>query len=136
MDVMISRKNLSVQEDLNKKLNIQIKDLKEDIVTLQIREMDMYEKKNILEKKLEIAEAETITVRSHLELANRRIEDLQMALNCDTESESSSIPYSDSYQDDLDVFLMNHRRRMAEQKEEERKIRESLLRENNYDDSE
>merc|ERR1711862_1031384 len=110
-------------------LNTQMKDLKEDIVTLQIREMDIIEKKNILEKKLEIAEAETITVRSHLELANRRIEDLQMALNCDTESESSSIPYSDSYQDDLDVFLMNHRRRMAEQKEEERKIRESLLKE-------
>merc|ERR1719245_1130600 len=136
MDVMISRKNLSVQEDLNKKLNIQIKDLKEDIVTLQIREMDVYEKKNILEKKLEIAEAETITVRSHLELANRRIEDLQLALNCDTESECSSLPYSDHSQDDLDVFLMNHRKRMAEQKEEERKIRESLLRENNYDDSE
>ena len=98
--------------------------------------MDVNEKKNILEKKLEIAEAETITVRSHLELANRRIEDLQLALNCDTESESSSLPYSDHSQDDLDVFLMNHRKRMAEQKEEERKIRESLMRENNYHDSE
>ena len=95
-EVIISRKSLSVQEDFNKKLNIQIKDLKEDIVTLQIREMDVNEKKNILEKKLEIAEAETITVRSQLELANRRIEDLQLALNCDTESECSSIPYSTS----------------------------------------
>ena len=135
-EAIISRKNLSVQEEFNKKLNIQIKDLKEDIVTLQIREMDVNEKKNILEKKLEIAEAETITVRSHLELANRRIEDLQLALNCDTESECSSLPYSDHSQDDLDVFLMNHRKRMAEQKEEERKIRESLLRENNNHDSE
>ena len=135
-EAIISRKNLSVQEDFNKKMNIQIKDLKEDIVTLQIREMDVNEKKNILEKKLEIAEAETITVRSHLELANRRIEDLQLALNCDTESECSSLPYSDHSQDDLDVFLMNHRKRMAEQKEEERKIRESLMRENNYHDSE
>ena len=68
-------------------------------------------------------------MRSQLELANRRIEDLQIALNCDTESESSSIPYSDGYQDDLDLFLLNHRKRMAEQKEEERKIRESLLKE-------
>ena len=124
-----AQKSVHIQEEVNRKLNTQMKDLKEDIVTLQIREMDTLEKKNILEKKLEIAEAETITVRSHLELANRRIEDLQMALNCDTESECSSIPYSDSYQDDLDVFLMNHRRRMAEQKEEERKIRESLLKE-------
>ena len=124
-----AQKSVNIQEEVNRKLNIQMKDLKEDIVTLQIREMDIMEKKNILEKKLEIAEAETITVRSHLELANRRIEDLQIALNCDTESESSSIPYSDSYQDDLDVFLMNHRRRMAEQKEEERRIRESLLKE-------
>ena len=124
-----AQKSVNIQEEVNRKLNTQMKDLKEDIVTLQIREMDIIEKKNILEKKLEIAEAETITVRSHLELANRRIEDLQMALNCDTESESSSIPYSDSYQDDLDVFLMNHRRRMAEQKEEERRIRESLLKE-------
>ena len=135
-EAIISRKNLSVQEDFNKKLNIQIKDLKEDIVSLQIREMDVNEKKNILEKKLEIAEAETITVRSHLELANRRIEDLQIALNCDTESECSSLPYSDHSQDDLDLFLLNHRKRMAEQKEEERKIRESLLRENHYHDSE
>ena len=117
------------QEDINKKLTIQVKDLKEDIVTLQIREMDIIEKKNILEKKLEIAEAETITVRSQLDLANRRIEDLQLALNCDTESESSSLPYSDGYQDDLDLFLMNHRKKMAEQKEEERRIRESLLKE-------
>ena len=135
-EAIMSRKNLSVQEDFNKKLNIQIKDLKEDIVTLQIREMDVNEKRNILEKKLEIAEAETITVRSNLELANRRIEDLQVALNCDTESECSSLPYSDHSQDDLDLFLMNHRKRMAEQKEEERKIRESLLRENNHHDSE
>ena len=126
-EAMFTKKNLDAQEDLNKKLNIQIKDLKEDIVTLQIREMDVYEKKNILEKKLEIAEAETITVRSHLELANRRIEDLQLALNCDTESECSSLPHSDHCQDDLDLFLMNHRKRMAEQKEEERKIRESLM---------
>ena len=131
-EAIMSRKHLSVQEDFNKKLNIQMKDLKEDIVSLQIREMDVNEKKNILEKKLEIAEAETITVRSHLELANRRIEDLQIALNCDTESECGSLPYSDHSQDDLDVFLMNHRKRMAEQKEEERKIRESLLRENNF----
>ena len=126
-EATFNKKNFDGQEDLNKKLNIQIKDLKEDIVTLQIREMDVNEKKNILEKKLEIAEAETITVRSHLELANRRIEDLQLALNCDTESECSSLPYSDHCQDDLDIFLMNHRKRMAEQKEEERKIRESLL---------
>ena len=117
------------QEDINKKLTIQVKDLREDIVTMQIREMDIIEKKNILEKKLEIAEAETITVRSQLDLANRRIEDLQLALNCDTESESSSLPYSDGYQDDLDLFLMNHRKKMAEQKEEERRIRESLLKE-------
>ena len=126
-DAVFTKKNLDAQEDLNKKLNIQIKDLKEDIVTLQIREMDVYEKKNILEKKLEIAEAETITVRSHLELANRRIEDLQLALNCDTESECSSLPHSDNCQDDLDLFLINHRKRMAEQKEEERRIRESLI---------
>ena len=124
-----AKKAVDIQEEVNRKLTAQMKDLKEDIVTLQIREMDITEKKHILEKKLEIAEAETITVRSQLELANRRIEDLQLALNCDTESECSSIPYNDSYQDDLDVFLMNHRRRMAEQKEEERKIRESLLKE-------
>ena len=124
-----AKKAIDIQEEVNRKLTAQMKDLKEDIVTLQIREMDITEKKHILEKKLEIAEAETITVRSQLELSNRRIEDLQLALNCDTESECSSIPYNDSYQDDLDVFLMNHRRRMAEQKEEERKIRESLLKE-------
>lgn len=40
-------------------------------MTLQIREMDITEKKNILEKKLEISEAETLTVISQLEIANR-----------------------------------------------------------------
>ena len=126
-----ARANVSTQEELNRRLSLQIKDLKEDIVTLQIREMDSSEKKNIFEKKLEIAEAEVISLRAQLELANRRVEDLQLALNCDTESESSSLPLSDGYQDDLDLFLINHRRRMAEQKEEERKIRESLIKDSN-----
>ena len=131
----MTKTNIANQEDLNRRLSVQIKDLKEDIVTLQIREMDSNEKRNISEKKLEIAEAEIISVRSQLELANRRVEDLQLALNCDTESENSSLPFSDGYQDDLDMFLINHRRRMAEQKEEERKIRENLLNKDNKAES-
>ena len=163
------KERIEAGQEQQRALVTQCKDLKEDIVTLQIREMDITEKKNILEKKLEIPEAETLTVISQLEIANRcycisnnkkrsygvnsisshevliifqlstlcscrRIEDLQLVLNCDSDSACSSLCSTEQagqeeLGEELDIFLQNHRRRMMEQKEEERKIREGLKQE-------
>ena len=90
--------------------------------------MDRFEKKNIIEKKLEISEVEVLTRQSQLQLANERIEHLHSILTSDSESGSDccSLPVSDGAEDDLQIFLQNHRKRMAEQKEEENIIRENI----------
>ena len=70
----------SSKEDINRKLQRQQKDLKEDNISRKIKEMDMSEKKNILEKKLDISEAEILTLQSQLQLSNERIEHLTLTL--------------------------------------------------------
>ena len=118
------------KDDLNRKLERQIKDLKEDFINLQIQEMDMSEKKTMLEKKVEINEAEIEMLKSQLELANQRIEGLHSNLISDSDSDYSILPCSEESQDDLDIFLINHRKKMAEQKEEENRIRKDMKDEN------
>ena len=86
----------------------------------------MSEKKNILEKKLEISEAEILTLQSQLQLSNERIEHLHSILTSDSDSDCCSLTVSDGAEDDLQIFLQNHRKRMAEQKEEENRIRENI----------
>ena len=103
--------------------------MREDYISLLVKEMDISEKKSILENKLEISESETMAVKIQLQLANERIEDLHSILNSDnsdTDSDCSSLVFSDGAEDDLDIFLQNHRKRMAEQKEEEIRIRKSI----------
>ena len=55
-----------------RKLECQLKDLKED----NSKEMDISEKRNTIEKKLEISKFEMLTLQSQLQLANGRIEHL------------------------------------------------------------
>ena len=50
----------------------------------------MAHKKSDLEKQLEVAEAETSTVRSDLKTALKRIEDLQVAISGEIDSDSIS----------------------------------------------
>ena len=56
----------------------------------QQKETESHSKKNDLEKKLEVSEAETVTARNDLKLALKRIEDLQTAINGELDSESDS----------------------------------------------
>ena len=86
----------------------------------------MSEKKTILEKKVEINDAEMEMLKSQLELAHQRIEGLHANLLSDSDSECSILPCVEEPEDDLDIFLQNHRKRMKEQKEEETRIRENL----------
>ena len=124
------------KENMNIKLISQLKAIQEDYISLQVKEMGISESKNAVEKRLEISEAETMTAKSQLELANRRIEYLHSNLNCETDSDCSSLPFSDGSEDDLDIFLHNHRQRMAEQKEEENRIRESIQESRNIEQEE
>jgi len=80
----------SSSQDESRKLQRQLRDLKETYATLQQKETESHSKKNDLEKKLEVSEAETVTARNDLKLALKRIEDLQTAINGELDSESDS----------------------------------------------
>ena len=79
-------------QDEVRKLQRQLRDLKEDYGTLSQRETEANAKKNEVEKQLEISQAETTTVRHDLKLALKRVEDLQTAINGELDSESDSYP--------------------------------------------
>ncbi len=74
--------------DHARKLQRQLRDLKEDYATLQQKETEVNSKKNEFEKLLELAEAETVTAKNDLKLALKRIEDLQTAINGEIDSDS------------------------------------------------
>merc|ERR1712038_1756874 len=77
-------------QDHQKKLNRQLRDLKEDYATLQGKEGDLHQKNGDLEKQLEVSDVEVMTLKSDLKLAMKRIEDLQVAISGDIDSESYS----------------------------------------------
>jgi len=114
--------------DSLKKSARQLRDLKEDYATIQGKETELSHKKFDLEKQLEVAEAETLTVRSDLKLAMKRIEDLQAAIAGELDSDNSD-DNSDSSDEEMHSFLEHHRRAMSVQRERESMARESVLRE-------
>ena len=80
---------------------------------LQGKEAEMQQKKNDMEKQLEVAEVEAATVKNDLKLAMKRIEDLQTAITGELDSESYSDPGSDSSDEDLAVstrYLLKNQR--------------------------
>ena len=66
------------------------RDVKEELSTLQGKEVEMNHKKSDLEKQLEVSEAETLTVRNELKTALKRIEDLQLAISGEIDSDAVS----------------------------------------------
>ena len=74
-----------------------------NILVVQGKEAEMQQRKNDLEKQLEVAEVESATVKNDLKLAMKRIEDLQTAITGELDSESYSDPGSDSSDEDLAV---------------------------------
>ena len=73
------------------------------LLLFQGKEAEMQQKKNDLEKQLEVAEVEAATVKNDLKLAMKRIEDLQTAITGELDSESYSDPGSDSSDEDIAV---------------------------------
>merc|ERR1712079_990706 len=103
-------------------------DLKEELSTLQGKEVEMNHKKSDLEKQLEVSEAETLTVRNELKTALKRIEDLQLAISGEIDSDAASDQDSDSSDEDMASFLDHHRRSMSVHRERDMMVRESVLR--------
>merc|ERR1712012_1514570 len=77
-------------QEQQKKQGRQLRDLKEDYAALQGKESDLLQKNGDLEKQMEVAEVEAMTLKSDLKLAMKRIEDLQVAISGDIDSESFS----------------------------------------------
>jgi len=124
-DLRIKEQN---SQDDQKKIARQLRDLKEELSTLQGKEVEMVHKKSDLEKQLEVAEAETLTVRNELKTAQKRIEDLQVAISGEIDSDTISDQDSDSSDEDMASFLDHHRRSMSVHRERDMMVRESVLR--------
>merc|ERR1712025_538669 len=77
-------------QDQQKKLGRQLRDLKEDYATLQGKESDLHQKNGDLEKQIDLSDVEVNTLKGDLKLAMKRIEDLQVAISGDIDSESFS----------------------------------------------
>ena len=88
--------------EAQRKLERQLRDLREDHVTLQSRENDLIQKKSDMEKQVEVSQAEVLTVRNDLKLAMKRIEDLQLAIAEEIGSDEGSEDSEDS-EDDSDL---------------------------------
>ena len=123
-DLRVKEANSS---EAQRKMNRQLKDIKEEFSTLQVKETELSQKKFDLEKQLEVSEAETLTVKSDLKLAQKRIEDLSAALAGELDSNDSE-DNSDSSDEEMASFLEHHRRAMSVQRERESMARESVLR--------
>merc|ERR1712142_822681 len=63
-------------QEEQKKLAKNIREMREEMSTLQGKEADLAHKKSDLEKQLEVSEAETSSVRNQLKVAEKRIVDL------------------------------------------------------------
>jgi len=108
-EVLRSREKTSVEE--MKKMSKVQRELKEDLAAFQGKDADFGQKKVDMEKMLEVAEAETIIAKNELKVAQRRIEDLQAAIQGDMDtSAGDSECESDG---ETEVWLDQARRRMG-----------------------
>jgi len=100
-------------QEQQRKIARQLRDLKEDYTTVQGKETELSQKKGDLEKQLEVAEVETMTVKSDLKLAMKRIEDLQVAISGEIDSESYSDHGSESSDDEMHQTLDQRQRSVS-----------------------
>ena len=131
MDKEADEMRLKSQNDQerNRKVLNQFRDLKEDYMSLQGKETDITENNHHLNKKLEIAEAENVVMKQEMELAMKRIDDFHLAISSEIDSDTDTVNYSEASEEDIEVFLDNHRRAMTMQRERESVIRESIAKE-------
>ena len=101
--------NLRVREkatnDEMRKMSKVMRDTKEELVAKQGKDTEYSHKKLDFEKQLELAEAETISVRNELKIAQRRIEDLQAAIQGDMDTSVGESDEDDEDTGDAELFL-------------------------------
>ena len=68
-------------------------------------------------------------MKKELEMALKRIDDFHIAISSEIDSDTDTINYSEASEEDIEVFLDNHRRAMSMQREREGVIRESIAKE-------
>jgi len=119
----------STSHEEQKKQARQLRDLREEYTTLQAKEADVSHKKADLEKQLEVSQSETHNVRNELKVAMKRIEDLQVAISGEIDSDNNSDQDSDSSDEEMATFLDHHRRAMSVQRERDSMQRDSVMRE-------
>merc|ERR1712123_530353 len=120
-DIALREKNAQEEQ---KKLARNIREMREEMSTLQGKEAELSHKKSDLEKQLEVAEAETVSVRNQLKVAEKRIIDLQAAIHGAIDSDKE-----DSDDEGMEDFLEHHRRAMSVQRERSSMARDSMIRE-------
>merc|ERR1711892_519736 len=120
-DIALREKNAQEEQ---KKLARNIREMREELSTLQGKEAELSHKKSDLEKQLEVAEAETVSVRNQLKVAEKRIIDLQAAIHGAIDSDKE-----DSDDEGMEDFLEHHRRAMSVQRERSSMARDSMIRE-------
>ncbi|XP_070572199.1 unconventional myosin-XVIIIa-like isoform X2 [Ptychodera flava] len=92
-------------QELNRKLQRQLRDIREEFLELQHKEDDSSRKKQELERQVDDLETAQATLQADLKLAFRRIADLQNAVE-DQLDEDSDLDDSDSDSDgDIDTWL-------------------------------
>merc|ERR1719318_1182511 len=128
MDTQIEKLNKEIDDmrlrdqssqEQQRKIARQLRDLKEDYTTIQGKETELSQKKGDLEKQLEVAEVETMTVKSDLKLAMKRIEDLQVAISGEIDSESYSDHGSESSDEEMHQILDQRQRTLSIQRDRE-----------------
>merc|ERR1711970_1407816 len=92
-----------------------------EIDETRLREQSSQEqqKKGDLENQLEVAEVETMTVKSDLKLAMKRIEDLQVAISGEIDSESYSDHGSESSDEEMHQTADQRQRNVSIQRDRE-----------------
>jgi len=97
-----------------KKMSKQQREAKEQVAGLQGKEVEWAQRRGDMEKLLEVAESETLAVRTELKVAQRRIEDLQAAIqgDMDTTAGSSEGESDGEGLGDTELWLEQAKRRM------------------------
>ena len=93
-----------------RKMSKTVRETKEELSGLQGKDIEYTQKKLDWEKQLELSEAETIAVKNELKLAQRRIEDLQLAIQGDMDTSVGESDDDDDDTEDAEVWLAEARK--------------------------
>ena len=85
------RNREQIAQESVRKLQRQVRDFKEDLLTQNQREADILAKKAESDQHAEACSVESAQVKSDLKLALQRIEDLQSAMQGEMDSDTSDI---------------------------------------------